>query len=126
VAQLSRAVEWYGGQVDLMQLHNLGGLARVWRDARSRLGPGWIALMGATHYSAAAFDGLAEPMATDRIDTVQKPYNTVQREAERTTLPLAEDLGLGVLPGEGPCRPPRRPNSHRCVVPSTSPPGAGP
>jgi len=97
VAQLARAVDWYGGRVDLMQIHNLvnwpAHLAML-EAARDR---GVVGLIGATHYSAAAFGELAELMATGRIDAVQVPYNPVQREVERTILPLADELGLGVL-----------------------------
>jgi aryl-alcohol dehydrogenase-like predicted oxidoreductase len=96
-AQLDRAVDWYGGRVDLMQIHNL----LAWRAqlpmleaARDR---GLVGLIGATHYSQAAFGDLADLMRTGRIDTVQVPYNPVQREVERTILPLADELGLGVL-----------------------------
>jgi aryl-alcohol dehydrogenase-like predicted oxidoreductase len=96
-AQLARAVNWYGGRVDLMQIHNLvawpAHLAML-ETARDR---GLVGLIGATHYSAAAFGELAELMATGRIDSVQVPYNPVEREVERTILPLADDLGLGVL-----------------------------
>jgi diketogulonate reductase-like aldo/keto reductase len=96
-AQLSQAVNWYGGRVDLMQIHNLV----AWRAhlpmleaARDR---GLVGLIGATHYSPAAFGELAEVMRTGRIDAVQVPYNPAHREVERTILPLADDLGLGVL-----------------------------
>ncbi|WP_448628597.1 aldo/keto reductase [Geodermatophilus sp. URMC 64] len=96
-AQLARAVRWYGGRVDLMQIHNLV----AWRAhlplleaARDR---GEVGLIGATHYSEAALPELAELMATGRIDAVQVPYNPLQRAVEHTILPLAEDLGLGVL-----------------------------
>ena len=80
-----------------MQIHNLVAWPAhlpMLEDARDR---GLVGLIGATHYSAAAFGDLAELMASGRIDAVQVPYNPVEREVERTILPLADDLGLGVL-----------------------------
>jgi aryl-alcohol dehydrogenase-like predicted oxidoreductase len=97
VAQLNRAVDWYGGRVDLMQIHNLV----AWRDQLRMLEAatdrGLVRLIGATHYSPGAFGELADLMRTGRIDAVQVPYNPAHREVERTILPLADELGLGVL-----------------------------
>jgi aryl-alcohol dehydrogenase-like predicted oxidoreductase len=96
-AQLARAVAWYGGRVDLMQIHNLVNWSAhlpMLEAARDR---GLVGLIGATHYSAAAFGELAELVGSGRIAAVQVPYNPVEREVERTILPLAADLGLGVL-----------------------------
>jgi aryl-alcohol dehydrogenase-like predicted oxidoreductase len=96
-AQLARAVHWYGGRVDVMQIHNLVAWPEHLPMLEAARDQGLVGLIGATHYSPAAFGDLAEVMRTGRIDTIQVPYNPVHREVERTILPLAAERGLGVL-----------------------------
>ena len=96
-AQLARAAGCYGGRVDLMQIHNLVAWPAHLRMLEAARDRGLVSLIGATHYSAAAFGELAGLMTSGRIDAVQVPYNAAQRDVERTILPLAGELGLGVL-----------------------------
>jgi aryl-alcohol dehydrogenase-like predicted oxidoreductase len=95
--QLARAVGWYGGRVDLMQIHNLVAWQPHLAMLEAARDDGRVGLIGATHYSPGAFGELAELMATGRIDAVQVPYNPAQRDVEDRILPLAADLGIGVL-----------------------------
>ena len=96
-AHYRRQLEWYGGRIDLLQVHNLvGWRAHLdWMEREREAGRvGWI---GATHYSPSAFDELEQAMLTGRLHAVQVPVNPREREAERRILPLAADLGIGVL-----------------------------
>jgi aryl-alcohol dehydrogenase-like predicted oxidoreductase len=96
-AQVQRALGFFGGYVDLYQVHNL----LAWRDQLALLeqmqAEGKVAAIGATHYSSSAFGELQAVMRTGRIAAIQVPYNPLQREVEREVLPLAADLGLGVV-----------------------------
>jgi aryl-alcohol dehydrogenase-like predicted oxidoreductase len=95
--QIERALGFFAGRVELYQVHNLV----AWRDHLPVLeryrDEGKVTLLGATHYSPSAFDDLAEVMRTGRIDAIQVPYNPIEREVERKILPLADELGLGVV-----------------------------
>ena len=96
-AQVQRALDFFGGYVDLYQVHNL----LAWRDQLALLeqmqAEGKVRAIGATHYSSSAFGELQTVMRTGRIAAIQIPYNPLQREVEREVLPLAADLGLGVV-----------------------------
>jgi aryl-alcohol dehydrogenase-like predicted oxidoreductase len=95
--QIEHALALYGGRVDLFQIHNLLSW-RVHLETLERLhARGVVGAVGATHYSASAFGELERVMRTGRIAAVQIPYNPREREVERVLLPLAADLGLGVI-----------------------------
>jgi aryl-alcohol dehydrogenase-like predicted oxidoreductase len=94
--QIDRALAWYG-RVECYQVHNLV----AWKEHLPRLEAlreeGRVDVVGATHYSPRAFGDLARLMRSGRIGMVQVPYNPSEREVEREILPLAQELGLGVL-----------------------------
>jgi len=95
--QAQRAIEWYQGRVDLYQVHNLVGTNQR-LDLLERLREqGKVGQIGATHYSASAFGELEQVMRGGRITAIQIPYNPRQREVESRILPLAEELGIGVV-----------------------------
>jgi diketogulonate reductase-like aldo/keto reductase len=94
--QAERAIGWYG-RVDLYQVHNLvGTMKRL--DLLERLrAEGKVGHLGATHYSPAAFGELETVMRSGRISAIQIPFNPHEREVEARILPLAQELGLGVV-----------------------------
>jgi aryl-alcohol dehydrogenase-like predicted oxidoreductase len=95
--QVRRALEWYGGRVDVYQVHNLVAWQEhlpVLEDLRAQ---GAVTVVGATHYAHSAFGQLMEVMRTGRIQMIQVPYNAADRVVEHEVLPLAKELGLGVL-----------------------------
>lgn len=96
-AQVARALGYFGGWVDIYQIHNL----LAWPEQLTRLerlrDAGKTRVIGATHFQESALPELARVMRTGRIGAIQIPYNVRERAVERAVLPLAEELGLGVL-----------------------------
>lgn len=95
--QIERALAWYGGRVDLYQVHNLANWPGQLSTLEALRAAGQIAALGATHYSASAFGELETVMRSGRISAIQVPYNPVERDVERRILPLAAELNLGVV-----------------------------
>ena len=94
--QIEHALRRFG-RVEIYQVHNLVNWQAHLPALEALKAEGRVAAVGATHYLAPAFDDLCAVMRTGRIDMVQVPYNPLRREVEARVLPLAAELGLGVL-----------------------------
>ncbi len=84
-------------RVDLMQVHNLVDWRTQLATLRDWKARGRIRYIGITHYTSSAFDDVASVMRSEKPDFVQINYAADDRDAEQRILPLAHDLGIGVV-----------------------------
>jgi diketogulonate reductase-like aldo/keto reductase len=95
--QFARQLDWYDGQVDVEQIHNLV----LWQEhlewLREEQDAGRIGKLGVTHYQRLAFGELADALRTRAFQVLQIPFNPWERECERELLPLAAELGVAVI-----------------------------
>ena len=95
--QLDAQLGFYGGRLELEQVHNLV----AWREhlpwLEDEVANARIALLGATHWDESRYPELMACMRTGHIDAIQIPYNPLERRAEREVLPLADEMGIGVI-----------------------------
>jgi diketogulonate reductase-like aldo/keto reductase len=95
--QIEASLSFYGGHLELLQIHNMVRWPERLRGIEELRDSGQVTLVGATHWQASCFDELEAAMVTGRLDAIQIPYNPREREVEDRLLPLAAELGLGVL-----------------------------
>nr|MBA3843944.1 aldo/keto reductase [Actinomycetota bacterium] len=96
-AQLENQLDWFGGRVEIQQVHNLV----AWLEHRGWLererDEGRIGQLGVTHYQASAAGELAAALRTRRFTVLQVPYNPWERTSEQELLLLAAELGVAVI-----------------------------
>jgi aryl-alcohol dehydrogenase-like predicted oxidoreductase len=95
--QIAASLAFFGGRVEVFQVHNLVEWPTRLDQLERRRAEGTVMLIGATEWQQTSFGELEKVMRTGRLDTIQIPYNPIQREVEARILPLAADLGLGVI-----------------------------
>jgi aryl-alcohol dehydrogenase-like predicted oxidoreductase len=95
--QIERSLSYFGGRVELYQVHNLVAVEGRLNTLHRLKDEGRVRAVGATHYSRAAFGDLMSVMRSGRVEFVQVPYNAAETTAAEEVLPLAEELGLGVI-----------------------------
>lgn len=95
-AQARAALSWFA-RIDIYQVHNLVNWQAQLRLLERLKGEGRVSAVGATHYLPSAFSDLCDLMRSGRLEMVQLPYTPRLRDAEKRVLPLAAELGIGVL-----------------------------
>lgn len=95
--QAANALRWYGGRVDIYQVHNLVRADERLAQLRRMRDEGTVRVVGATHYQHSAFPALLALIRARAVEQIQIPYNALDRLAERELLPAAADHGVGVL-----------------------------
>jgi diketogulonate reductase-like aldo/keto reductase len=95
--QFARQLEWYGGHVDIEQVHNLVSWREHLEWLERETAAGSVGRLGVTHYQRSAFGELADALRTRRFTVLQVPYNPWERECEEELLPLAGELGVAVI-----------------------------
>lgn len=95
--QIENSFRAIGGRIDLLQIHNMAGWERVLPHLAELQAAGRIRATGVTHYQATSLGEMEKAIKTGLVDVIQLPYNLMERQAERRVLPLAREMGLGVL-----------------------------
>ena len=97
-AEIARSFERFRTDyIDVFQIHNLLDWETHLPTLERLKVEGRIGLIGITHYMTASYPEMIRIMKGGRISTIQIPYNVLERTCEKEILPLAQELGIGVI-----------------------------
>ncbi len=88
---------WGLDKLDLMQVHNLLDWETHLPTLHTMKQQGDIRYVGVTTSHGRRHGELEHILRTQQLDFVQFTYNMLDREAEKTLLPLAKDRGIAVI-----------------------------
>jgi diketogulonate reductase-like aldo/keto reductase len=98
VRQMERSLErMRAGRVDLLQVHNLVDVETHTKTLLAWKAERRVRYIGITHYTASAHAEVERWLRTRRYDFVQINYSLEEPHAADRLLPLAAQLGVGVL-----------------------------
>ncbi len=84
-------------RVDLMQVHNLSGVAEMLPVLREWKAAGKTRYVGITTSFEGQYEDFEKTMREEDIDFIQVDYALDNRDADQRILPLAADRGMAVL-----------------------------
>ena len=97
-AQIARSFDQLKtGYIDLFQVHNMIDWQTHLPTLQQLKDEGRIGMVGVSAMVPEAYPTIMDLMRQGRVDTIQIPYNVLNRAVEDELLPLAEELGTGVL-----------------------------
>ena len=83
--------------IDLFQVHNMIDWETHLPTLQALKDEGKIGMVGVSAMVREAYPTIMDLMRQGRVDVVQIPYNVLNRGVDEELLPLAEEMGTGVL-----------------------------
>ena len=83
--------------IDLFQVHNMIDWETHLPTLQRLKGEGKVGMVGVSAMVREAYPTIMDLMRQGQVDVVQIPYNVLNRGVDDELLPLAEELGTGVL-----------------------------
>ncbi|MFL6515760.1 MAG: aldo/keto reductase [Chthoniobacterales bacterium] len=98
IAQMERSfARFHTKKIDLMQVHNLADVESHMGTLREWKAKGRIRYTGITYSERQGFGEVERIMKSQKPDFVQINYSLVDRGADQRILPLAQQMGMGVI-----------------------------
>ncbi|MBM3925341.1 MAG: aldo/keto reductase [SAR202 cluster bacterium] len=96
--QIARSFKLLGtDHIEVFQIHNLVDWKTHLPYLEELKAQGKIGLIGLSHFIPEFYPEMIDIMRSGRVDTIQIPYNLLERQVEERVLPVAEDMGIGVI-----------------------------